>query len=552
MVESARFRRHMCPAVIIGLFVLPAKLNALLSARVAIRLIPRATVCALARGQKLPPPPPPDSFQDLGCSSSILEALEAECIHAPMEAQYLAFDVLRHSQTDVALVAEAGSGKTLAYLVPLLDQLLQLRTAGRNRSRMLYVVVPTHDLASQVLRVARRIAALTPLTIADAESAQHMSKSAMADAASGSKAKGTESGKALGAEGSRGSGRGEPATDQVGDGGSGRVGKRVDGSSPDVIIGTANACAAMITSAVKRISGRPAVTIVFDECDVLLAGVRATGSKAAASPAGAILDAVRKGAKRGPSAAGKASEGGVTPQEASADWHLRDLSELEVPDAPAGMGGSIGRDGAGGEPAAPRVVFVSATVPGQGASSLGSYLDGRFPGIKWVRTVGAHRPLPKLRCEFMDVGESSDERAAVLLSLCREAQGSKTLVFASSAARAEDAWRVLDVAGLKPRLFHPDVPLGTREQTLAAFAMEPHGVLVCSGLAARGIDLPEVALVIEYQMAPNLVEYMHRVGRTARAGREGRAISLVRPTSKNEAALVSQIQRSVAGGWKFF
>jgi superfamily II DNA/RNA helicase len=83
-----------------------------------------------------------------------------------MEAQYLAFDVLRHSQTDVALVAEAGSGKTLAYLVPLLEQLLQLRTAGRNPSRMLYVVVPTHDLASQVLRVARRIVALTPLTIA--------------------------------------------------------------------------------------------------------------------------------------------------------------------------------------------------------------------------------------------------------------------------------------------------------------------------------------------------------------------------------------------------
>ena len=296
---KAGFRRHMCPAVIIGLFVLPARLNALLPARVAIRSIPRAAVCALARGQKLPPPPPPESFQDLGCSSSILEALEAECIHAPMEAQYLAFDVLRHSQTDVALVAEAGSGKTLAYLVPLLEQLLQLRTAGRNPSRMLYVVVPTHDLASQVLRVARRIAALTPLTIADAASAQHMSKSAMADAASGSKAKGTESGKALGTKGSRGSGRGGPATDQVGDGGSGRVGMRVDGSSPDVIIGTANACAAMITSAVKRIPGRPAVTIVFDECDVLLAGVRATGSKAAASPAGAILDAVRKGPSAG-------------------------------------------------------------------------------------------------------------------------------------------------------------------------------------------------------------------------------------------------------------
>ena len=76
-------------------------------------------------------------------------------------------------------------------------------------------------------------------------------------------------------------------------------------------------------------------------------------------------------------------------------------------------------------------------------------------------------------------------------------------------------------------------------------------MLVCSGLAARGIDVPDIRLVVQYQMAPNLIEHMHRVGRTARAGREGRAVSLVNSQSKGEMALVAEIQRCVRGGWKY-
>ena len=76
-------------------------------------------------------------------------------------------------------------------------------------------------------------------------------------------------------------------------------------------------------------------------------------------------------------------------------------------------------------------------------------------------------------------------------------------------------------------------------------------MLVCSGLAARGIDLPDVRLVIEYQTAPNLVEHVHRIGRTARAGREGRAVSLVNAASDNERDLVGEIERCRKGGWKY-
>ena len=57
--------------------------------------------------------------------------------------------------------------------------------------------------------------------------------------------------------------------------------------------------------------------------------------------------------------------------------------------------------------------------------------------------------------------------------------------------------------------------------------------------------------VIEYQMAPNVVEYVHRVGRTARAGRRGRAVSLFNEASENEASLVKEVQRCVKGQWKY-
>jgi len=74
---------------------------------------------------------------------------------------------------------------------------------------------------------------------------------------------------------------------------------------------------------------------------------------------------------------------------------------------------------------------------------------------------------------------------------------------------------------------HGDLGQGAREQALRAFRSEKVDVLVATDVAARGIDVPEVTHVINYQCPEDEKPYVHRIGRTGRAGRAGVAITLV-------------------------
>lgn len=68
-----------------------------------------------------------------------------------------------------------------------------------------------------------------------------------------------------------------------------------------------------------------------------------------------------------------------------------------------------------------------------------------------------------------------------------------------------------------------------REASLLGFREEKYNVLVATDVAGRGIDVPDVALVINYDMPTALDQYTHRIGRTARAGRTGLAVTLLTP-----------------------
>lgn len=82
---------------------------------------------------------------------------------------------------------------------------------------------------------------------------------------------------------------------------------------------------------------------------------------------------------------------------------------------------------------------------------------------------------------------------------------------------------------------HGSLPQPLRTATLAAFTRSPNpGILICTDVASRGLDLPNIDVVIEYDPPFNADDHLHRVGRTARAGREGRAVIFLMPGPEEE------------------
>ena len=91
---------------------------------------------------------------------------------------------------------------------------------------------------------------------------------------------------------------------------------------------------------------------------------------------------------------------------------------------------------------------------------------------------------------------------------------------------------------------HGNKSQGQRERALDAFRKGQTRVLVATDVAARGLDIPEVAHVYNYDL-PNVPEnYVHRIGRTARAGRDGRAVALCAPAEVGELRAIEKAMKA--------
>ncbi len=103
----------------------------------------------------------------------------------------------------------------------------------------------------------------------------------------------------------------------------------------------------------------------------------------------------------------------------------------------------------------------------------------------------------------------------------------QTLVFTKTKKSADELVKELKEFGLKAEVIHGDVQRSTRLRRINEFKEKKFNVLVATDIASRGLDIAELACVINYELPASLSDYIHRVGRTGRAGREGVAISLL-------------------------
>jgi ATP-dependent RNA helicase DeaD len=126
----------------------------------------------------------------------------------------------------------------------------------------------------------------------------------------------------------------------------------------------------------------------------------------------------------------------------------------------------------------------------------------------------------------------SGERLKVLEKLLREHGGTATIVFVRTRRDAAFLGKELQKKGIGAKAIHGDLSQRQRENVMRAFREGKVKVLVATDVAARGIDIKNVGLVINYELPEDPESYIHRIGRTGRAGRKGVAISLVAGSEK--------------------
>jgi ATP-dependent RNA helicase RhlB len=120
---------------------------------------------------------------------------------------------------------------------------------------------------------------------------------------------------------------------------------------------------------------------------------------------------------------------------------------------------------------------------------------------------------------------ANDEKIRLLIGLLRRLEAKRTMVFANTRREAERVWGFLQGNGFPSALLTGDVPQRKRLRLLKDFQDGVLPVLVATDVAARGLHIPEVSHVVNYDLPEDPEDYVHRIGRTARAGASGDAIS---------------------------
>nr|WP_312989369.1 DEAD/DEAH box helicase [Comamonas koreensis] len=132
------------------------------------------------------------------------------------------------------------------------------------------------------------------------------------------------------------------------------------------------------------------------------------------------------------------------------------------------------------------------------------------------------------------------KRTAWLRELVTQYTGQRMLVFVASRYSAEHVANKLYDKGISATAFHGELSQGARQQVLQEFRSSQWQVLVTTDLAARGIHVEALPLVINYDLPRSPTDYTHRIGRTGRAGISGLAISLVTPASLAHWKLIAK------------
>ena len=176
-----------------------------------------------------------------------------------------------------------------------------------------------------------------------------------------------------------------------------------------------------------------------------------------------------------------------------------------------------------------QTMFFSATLDGVVGHLARTYT--RDPQLH--ETVDTRRTVDEASHRFIPV--SAQGRSDALVRLIKD-EGGRHLVFVRTKRGADRLAQRLTKSGVRAAAMHGDMRQSAREKVLAGFDAGRIDTLVATDVAARGLDLDDITHVINYDAPADDTSYVHRVGRTARAGRQGAGVTFVLPTQEGDVS----------------
>jgi ATP-dependent RNA helicase RhlE len=196
-----------------------------------------------------------------------------------------------------------------------------------------------------------------------------------------------------------------------------------------------------------------------------------------------------------------------------------------------------------------QTLFFSATFP---------------PAIEVLANSMLHNPLrvevEEQAATALDIAQRAIEvdatrRTQLLRHLIATEKWSRVLVFAATKHATEIIAVKLRGAGITAEPFHGELSQGKRTQVLMDFKAKTLQVVVATDVAARGIDIAQLPVVVNYDLPRSAVDYTHRIGRTGRAGESGLAVSFVSAGTEGHLRLIEkrhgiQVPREQVAGFE--
>lgn len=357
------------------------------------------------------------TFSDLGLAPKLLAALTRLKFTQPTLIQQKAIPIAVTGQ-DVMGIAQTGTGKTLAFALPLVQRIAETKTKG-------LIILPTRELAQQVdeeiAKIGQHIGLRSAVIVGGASAAQQISQLR---------------------------------------------------KNPHIIIGTPGRMNDLIESRQLRLGDIG--VLVLDEADRML-------------------------------------DMGFAPQIKRILQHV---------------------------PKERQTMLFSATMPAEILGLARQYM--KMPVHIEVARAGS--VADRVNQELFMVERNHKNR--LLDKLLQDYKGT-VLVFSRTKHGAKKICRSLKHMGYSAAEIHSNLSLSQRRNSLAGFKRGTFRVLVATDIAARGIDVTDIELVINYDLPDNPEDYVHRVGRTGRAGKVGHAITFIAPDQRSKVRFIEKLVRQV-------